>query len=457
MPPAIVSRRIADPPTSHHRGHPVHLSLEGKSVRGYAGESVAAALYASDSGLLSRSIKYHRPRSFFCLEGHCGGCLMRIGGVPNLRACMEPCRDGLTITRQNAYPSAELDVLGAVDWMFPGGMDHHTLFTGSRLLNAMTNKVVRQLSGLGTLPDAAPLVVAPIADRRVDVVVVGGGPAGLAAARCTAESGLETLLVDEQDRPGGTLLADPRHGVAEAERRTAELRGAGAEILSRATALAYYPEDRMAAAEEPGLLALATPDRLVRLRARRYIYATGSYPVNRPFVNNDRPGVLAARAVARLLVRHRILAGNRICVLGDDPLALTLAPALRAAGAEVVAVDGTRQRLLGVRGQSWVRAVELVDADGHRSRVECDAVAVSATPAPASDAPRQHGCAVAFAAARGGFAVLADDDGRTSVAGVLACGDVCGYVGPAAATEAGQRAGAEVSRQLGAGGTGGGR
>src|SRR5678810_646544 len=106
------------------RGKPVSLSCGGEPLRAYSGETVAVALHAGGADVLSRSLKYHRPRSFFCLEGHCGGCLMRIDGVPNLRACMERCADGARIEGQNAYPSPSMDVLGAVDWLFPGGMNH---------------------------------------------------------------------------------------------------------------------------------------------------------------------------------------------------------------------------------------------------------------------------------------------------------------------------------------------
>src|SRR5690606_37462884 len=197
----------------------VSLTWEGEPVRAFERESVAAALLSGGGQVLSRSLKYHRPRSFFCLEGHCGACLMRIGGVPNLRACMERCRDGLDIEAQNAYPSARMDVLGAVDWLFPRGMNHHTLMTGSRLLNQVASAVVRQLSGLGRLPDAAASSRAAGAEApeevQVDVLVVGGGPAGLAAAAAAAAAGARALLCDEQPELGGSMLADPRTGPAE--------------------------------------------------------------------------------------------------------------------------------------------------------------------------------------------------------------------------------------------------
>jgi sarcosine oxidase subunit alpha len=420
-------------------GEPVRIELDGNPVRAYHGESVAVALLANQIRVLTRSLKYHRPRSFFCLEGSCGGCLMRIGSVPNLRACLTPCQDGLTVAGQNAYPSPELDVLEAVDWMFPRGLDHHTLMTGSKILNAVANKVVRQLSGLGRLPDRPPTALPPVTHRAPDVAVVGAGPAGLAAATAAAHAGASVLLVDQHARPGGSLLGDPRFGPGEADRRAAAAGDAGVEVLTATTVAGFFPED------QGGVLALAGADGLIRVHARRTVYATGGYVVNRPFVNNDRPGVMAARAVGRLLVQGGVKPAHRVCVVGQDDYARALGTALADAGCEVIAVDEGQDRVVGVRGRTWVSAVVVESAAGTRRKVPCDLVAVSATPAPAFEAPRQHGCAVRFDPAAGGFAVVVDDAGQTSAPDALACGDVCGYVGPAAAAIAGARAGAAAA------------
>jgi sarcosine oxidase, subunit alpha len=427
---------------SDPRGRPVQVLLDGKPVRAFSGESVAVGLYASGHRVLSRSIKYHRPRSFFCLEGHCGACLMRIDGVPNLRACMEPCRDGLTAEAQNAYPAADLDVLEAVDWLFPGGMNHHTLMTGSAVLNQMANKVVRKLSGLGRLPDRRPAEQPGAEHLAPDILVIGGGPAGLAAATAAARAGARAVLLDEHDRPGGSLLADPRHGPADAARRAAAARSAGATLLAGATAIAYYPED-----PEPALIA-ATAGRMYRITPRRYIYATGGHAVSLPFANNDRPGVLAARAVGRMLVRDRVRPGDRVCVVGSGSYPIALGKALDEAGCEVIAVDGHGERITGVRGRSWVSSVELTGSAGRAARHDCDLVAVWAPPSPASEGPRQHGCPVTLRPDAGGFAVIADADGRTDVPGVLACGDVCGYMGPEEAARMGERTGRIAAEEL---------
>lgn len=420
------------------RGSAIEVRIADSSVRAFADESIAAAAIASGARVLSRSLKYHRPRTFFCLEGHCSGCLVRLGGVPNLRACQSPCTAGAEVEGQNAFPSAEVDLLGAVDFLFARGLDHHTLMTGSSVLNRLANKVVRQLSGLGKLPDRAATELPEVVERSPDVCVIGGGPAGLAAAHACARAGKKTLLVDDQLRPGGSLRADPRTGRAHAEGALAATVSAGVEILARATAIGFFPED------DGGVLAVAAPDRLYRVHARQWVWATGGYPVNLPFADNDRPGVIAARAVGRLLVDHGILGGDKVCVVevpevADDADALT--HALRAAGAEVMRVP--LEAALGARGRSWVSAM-----DTSHGRVDCDLVAVAAIPSPASEGPRQQGCKVVLDPQRGGFRVVVDADGKTSTANVWACGDVTGYLGPARATEDGARVGENVARSL---------
>jgi len=409
----------------------VTVEFDGEIHRAYAGEPLAVALFASGVEVLSRSIKYHRPRAFFCLSGHCGACLLRVDGVPNLRSCRVPCRDGLVARGQNAFPASDLDVLGAVDWLFPKGMDHHTLMTSFKPLNAVMQKVVRQLSGLGTLPDKPSADMPEVVRRTVELAVVGGGPAGLAAATAAARAGLQVLCIDEQDDFGGSLLCQPGAGPDEGRRRAAEARAAGVELLAPAAVLAFYPEEN--------LLAVAMPAGLLRLTAKKTLYATGAYDVCASFTDNDRPGVFAARAVGTLLVRYGVLPGRQVLIAehdGDTAYAAALAGALAAAGVEATRVA---EPLAGAHGGHWVTGAETA-----ARRYTCDAIAVAARPSPASEAARSHGARVELSGRAGGFAVVVDDKGRTSVPGVFACGDVTGFVGPSAAAEHGALVGRGV-------------
>jgi sarcosine oxidase subunit alpha len=392
----------------------VTLEFEGDPVGACQGESVAVALFASGARVLSRSVKYHRPRGFFCLDGSCGACLMRIDGLPNIKACRALVCDGMKVERQNAFPSGTFDVLGAADFFFPKRMDHHTMMTSPRALNAVMQKIVRQLAGLGKLPDESATSTSGSLptprSRHVEVVVVGAGPAGLAAATAAARAGRKVLIVEEQERGGGSYLAHPAFGVAAADRAVEEARAAGVELLFSATAFGWYGEE--------GLLAVATPEGLLKLTADEYVYATGAYDQNALFVDNDRPGILSARAVGRLLVRFGIKPAERPIVVGDGPYARALAEALEQAGAQVTRVDGVETQVVAAHGHSWVKALELSDG----RKLKCDLVAVAALPAPASELPRQHGVPVEFR--DGGFAAARE------CGNVRCVGDVTGFMGP---------------------------
>ena len=416
------------------RGTAITVDLDGGPVRAYVGEPLAVALFASGVRLLARSPKYHRPRGLFCGTGQCGSCLMRVDGRPNVRSCMEPVHPDMRCERQNAFPDVEIDVLRAADWMFPGGMDHHQLMTGSRIANDLFVKLVRQMGGTGTLPDEpAESVPAPI-DKEVEVAIVGAGPAGLSAARAILEArpGTRLLLVDDQPRPGGSWLAEPGGAAAAADAAKAVAERGGV-LWDRAVALAVYPRETRS--ERPGdaagLLAVARQGEqaaLGRITARRFVYTTGAYDQNLPLPNNDRPGMLAARAVGRMAFVHGIRPGRRLVVLRP----VDRSPAYLERLAQGLAARGV--------------AVEMADA-GHLPRLDLDkdVVAVGAGPAPASELPRQHGCRVRFDVDGGGFVVESGPDGA-GARGVHVAGDVTGYMGPEAAAAAGERLGALVAR-----------
>jgi sarcosine oxidase subunit alpha len=425
--------RTLPPPAP--RGRAVTIDFEGQPLRAHEGEPVAIALYAAGVRLLARSPKYHRPRGLFCASGHCGSCALRIDGRPNLRSCTTPAVEGLRCERQNAFPDPEVDLLRAADWLFPEGMDHHRLMTGTRLGNQLFVRLVRQMGGTGTLPDQAPAALPPPRDEVVDLCIVGAGPAGLAAARAAAAAspGRRVLVLDEQSAPGGALLALPRgwaHGAMLAE----GARRAGAELLLGTTAIAYYPEDTRPGAPpgaRPGVLAAVSEHGLLRVTARCFLYATGGYDQNLPFPDNDRPGVLAARAVGRLAFHWGVRPGRRVTfVTAEGVSPAYLAPiqaGLDAAGIPVTRAD--------------VAAPPRLD---HRQ----DVLAVAALPAPASELPRQQGARVRLELSRGGFCVEVDDN-FVCAPGVLATGDVTGYVGPEEAEAQGAAAGRAAAALVG--------
>jgi sarcosine oxidase, subunit alpha len=447
-------------PTATPRAAPFTFDFEGSTTRAFEGESLAVALWAAGVRVLGRSTKFHRPRGAFCFEGHCASCYLRVDGRPNVRACMTVARPGLRCERQNAFPSAELDLLAAADWMFPDKMDHHHMMTGNRVANRLLVSVVRQMGGSGTLPDEAPASrPLPPRDELVDVCIVGAGPAGLAAAEAILTAAAPppaVLVVDEQAQPGGSLLAEPG-GAALAAAAAARARAAGARIVTSATAIGFFKEDPVAGERRPdaigGALAVATPEGLLRVGARRILYATGGYDQNMSFLDNDRPGVISARACGRLAFAHGVHPGRRVAIVGPSPYGDRLAAGLAAAGVRpswITRVDATLEQPVAASGATALGGLIVRGVGDAERRIRADVVAVAAMPAPASELARQHGAAAPFDQRRGGFAVVVDSDGRTSATGVSACGDATGYLGPIAAAASGTTAGRAISRGLAA-------
>jgi sarcosine oxidase subunit alpha len=415
------------------------ITFDGERIPARTGEPVAAALLAAGRVVVSRSAKYHRPRGAFCLAGSCATCLVRAAGLPNRRACRLACADGLAVETQNALPAARHDLLGVVDWVTPHGLDHHHLATWSALANHAAIAISRRLAGLGHLPAAGAAepfrgAAAPV-EERVDALVVGAGPAGLAAAEALAEAGRRVLVAEQEPRAGGRLRC--RLGIAGepdlawAERVGARVRAAGGELALGTSALGLWHDG---GAPLAALATEGTPPRLRLVRPRRIVVAAGGHPQPLVIPGGDRPGVHGGRGLAAALAEHGVLPGAELAVVGAGAEADALASVFARAGARVERVEDAAGGR--VRGRSRVRGLVLPGR-----RVRCETIAVAAPPAPATELARELGAEVAYDAAVAAFALRADRDGATAVPGLLAAGEVTGGMDAARAAEAGRRAG----------------
>ena len=410
------------------------IVVDGSRVPARAGESVAAALLAAGRPLIGRSPKYHRPRGPFCLAGSCGGCLVRVEGQPNVRACRTACREGLRVETQNAWPEASHDLLGAVDWLAPRGVDHHHLLTRPAVLNHVAVRLSRALAGTGRLPGAAPPPWPPAREERFEALVVGGGPAGLGAAEALAAAGRRVLLAEQASRLGGQLRArlflpgDPP--ASWAEEVASAVRRAGGEVALGAAALGLWRDGG-----EPLVAVLSEDPRWLRLlRAPRIVLCPGGTPQPALFDGNDRPGILAGRGLGTALAEEGVVPGERAVVLGSGPEPEALAARLRQAGMEAMVTGAAPVR---ARGRRRVAALDLADG----TRLACDTVAACGPPAPACELAREAGAAVAFDAALGAFAVRAGPDGATGIPGLWVAGEATGALRAGEAAAAGRRAG----------------
>ena len=404
------------------------LLVDGKPVPFEPGDTVAAAMLRAGERVFSRSVKYHRPRGPFCLAGSCAQCYARVGGNPSLPTCLVPCAPGLVVERQNALGGARHDLLGAIDGVFASGLDHHHLMTFNRFVGQLSQKVARRLAGLGRLPDR-PEAIARAERRDADVVVVGGGPAGLSAARAAAEAGARTLLVERESDVGGHAalgLASVDAGWA-AEQRAAFERAGGVSFTGT-LALGLFVEGQhrlLVARHEAGLLEVGL---------ERAVVATGTTSQPLTFENNDRPGVFAARGLVRLGRRHGVRVGERLVVVGEGDELAACGGALSALGYSVELVSALEEPPVAAQG------TPVTGLDLPTRHVTCDAVALAALPAPSYELAGQVGAELAWRDDKvvRGFAIAAREDGRTGVPWLFAVGGAAGV--PRAAEAAAQGA-----------------
>ena len=311
------SRLEPQPGETIDRAAPVEFRFDGRPVQAFRGDTVASALYAGGTRVFSRSFKYHRPRGLLCCAGNCPNCLVTIDGEPNVRACVRPVEPGLRVRSQNAWPSLRLDLLSLLDrlhWLMPVGFYYKALHR-PKALWLLARRLIRRVGGLGSIDiNAAHHTEFSSRSLHADVAVVGGGPAGMAAALAAAETGAAVTLIDDQPSLGGHL----RYTRLQAVNPSYELAAAVANApnihaLNDATAFGLYQDN---------LLAVHTPGGLVRVRAKQVVLATGVQETPLLFDNNDLPGIMLTSAARRLAALYGIRPGREaVLAVSGNPAA----------------------------------------------------------------------------------------------------------------------------------------
>ena len=336
------------------RSRSLSFRFDGRSYTGHPGDTLASALLANGVRLVGRSFKLHRPRGIFSAGAEEPNALaeLRSGArrEPNTRMTTAELYDGMDAASQNRWPSLRFDLLslnGLIAPLLSVGFYYKTFMWPASFWEKVYEPLIRRSAGLGRAarepdPDRYDAMHA-----HCDVLVVGAGAAGLAAARVAAAAGKRVMLCDQDFELGGGLLSAPQHEAWRADSLAALAAMPDVTLLPRTTVFGFYDHNVVGAvervADHVALPAAHTPrQRYWTIRAGTVVLATGAQERLIAFPGNDRPGIMLAGAAEIYAARFGVLAGSRALLFANNDTAYASLFALQDAGIAIAGIVDPR-------------------------------------------------------------------------------------------------------------------
>jgi heterotetrameric sarcosine oxidase alpha subunit len=391
------------------RAKTLDFRFDGASYQGHPGDTLASALLANGVKLMGRSFKYHRPRGPISAGSEEPNAIveMRTGArrEPNTRATVAELYDGLEAASQNRWPSLKFDAMGVNDLLSPffaAGFYYKTFMWPKAFWEKVYEPIIRRAAGLGSLSGQVDPDVYDKGFLHCDLLIIGAGPAGLAAALTAGRSGARVILADEDFRMGGRLNVETfalgdQSGADWAEAAVAELTSMpNVRLMTRTAVIGTY-DHGIYSAHERVADHLAQPAKgqprqiLWRIYTKRAILSAGATERPIAFENNDRPGIMMAGAMRSYANRWAVTPGQNVVIFTNNDDGARTAADLIAKGVTVAALVDSRADAAPFSGAEHLRGAEVTDSrgrlgvhsvtvrgqDGQIRTIPCDAVGVS--------------------------------------------------------------------------------